>query len=181
MNIVSSIVGLAIMGVATPPMLKMSIAPAEAQVRAQNLSEAESHAVVFASTYENKPTIPVATTECPTLIGTGGGSYTVTCEGGSGRYLKTISRSFRLLVQNNNTYTNPNRQFAYATPPAYSHVECLSTDPWGVMWYNEHLAAGNLKACIPAPVWSKERYLESNPDDWLYDLSDHGYGSHPLF
>lgn len=169
------------MGIAAPPILKMSIAPAEAQARAQSLSEAESHAVVYAAAHENKPDIPVATAECPDLLNTGGGSYTITCEGGTGRYQQSISRSFRLLVQNNNTYTNPNRQFAYATPLAHSHVECLPNDKFGVVYQNAHLAAGHLGACIPHDAWSQERYDASNPNNWLYDLSDMGFGPHPLY
>ena len=106
-------------------------------------------------------------------------SYTISCSVGEGQFKQTAERSFRLEVES--TYTNPMREFAWETPSMYSHVECLSSDPWGVMWYNEHLAAGGLGACIPAPAWNQERYLESNPDDWLYDLSEHGYGKHPDF
>ena len=54
MNIVSTIVGLSIMGAAAPSILTMSIAPVEAQKRAKNLGVAETAAVVFAATYEGK-------------------------------------------------------------------------------------------------------------------------------
>jgi hypothetical protein len=79
----------------------------------------------------------------------------------------------------NNEYTNPDRSFGFETPTTYSHVECLPDDPWGVQWYNKHLKAGFLDACIPSPLWSKDRYLSSNPDNWLYDISGFGFGQHP--
>ena len=65
MNIVSTMVGLSIMGAAAPSMMTMSIAPFEAQKRAQNLGIAESAAVVFAAQpYEGKLDIPVNTDTC---------------------------------------------------------------------------------------------------------------------
>jgi len=189
MNIVSSIVGLAIMGVAAPPMLTMSIAPAEAQKRAQNLSEAESSAVIFSRANEGQQTLDMSAlpSNCPPtkVVQTALRAYEVTCEAGltasgeKGRYYKDSTRSFRLAALQQGGYTNPTRSFAFVTPDGYSHIECQTSDPWGVMWYNEHLAAGHLKACQPSILRSKTAYLDSNPDDWLYDLSDHGYGEHP--
>ena len=64
MNLVSTMVGLSIMGASAPAMMKMSIAPYEAQLRAQNLGVAESAAVVFASTYEGTLDIPQDTDTC---------------------------------------------------------------------------------------------------------------------
>ena len=49
MNIVSTMVGMSIMAGAAAPMMQMSIAPIEAQKRAQNLGIAESAAVTFAA------------------------------------------------------------------------------------------------------------------------------------
>ena len=49
MNIVSTMVGLSIMGAAAPSMITMSLAPFEAQKRAQNLGAAESSAVTYAA------------------------------------------------------------------------------------------------------------------------------------
>ena len=193
MNIVSSIVGLAIMGAAAPPMLQMSIAPAEAQKRAQNLSLAESSAVIFSSANEGKPALDLTLLpdNCPIerVTETAPRAYDVTCEAGrtasgeKGRYFKEITRSFRLAALQQSSYTNPDREFAWETPnrSGFSHIECPVNDPWGVGWYNEHLAAGHLGNCIPSPVWSSERYFESNPDDWLFDLTFWGYGVHPDF
>ena len=49
MNIVSTMVGLSIMGAAAPSMMTMSLAPFEAQKRARNLGIAESAAVTYAA------------------------------------------------------------------------------------------------------------------------------------
>ena len=64
MNLVSTMVGLSIMGAAAPSMMTMSIAPFEAQKRAQNLGIAETAAVVFAAQHENKLEIPCNTDTC---------------------------------------------------------------------------------------------------------------------
>ena len=47
MNIVGTMVGMSLMATAAPAVLQMSIAPAEAQVRAQNFAVAETAAVVL--------------------------------------------------------------------------------------------------------------------------------------
>lgn len=177
MNIVSALVGVTIMGAAAPSVMQMSIAPIEAQKRAENFGIAESAAVTYAASYEGTSNTPESTDACE--VSGNGDAYDVTCSHGEGRYQQSVTRAFRLRVTGE--YTNPLRSFAFATPLKYSHVECPVNDPWGVMYYNEHLKAGHLDACLPAPIWSEARYLESNPDDWLYDLSEHGYGRHPNY
>jgi hypothetical protein len=178
MNIVSAMMGLTIAGAAAPLLLDMSLAPVMAQKRASNFAIAESAAVVFAAAHEGEPAEPVATDTCPDLVEMEDGAYMVTCKAGQGQFAQNVTRSFRLEVTSTG-YTNPTRSFAWETPSEFSHVECPVNDPWGVGWYNEHLAAGHMKACLPAPTWSEARYLESNPDDWLFDLSSWGYGAHP--
>ena len=178
MNIISSLVGISIMGAAAPTMVQMTLAPLEAQKRAENFSIAESTAVAFAANNEGQQSVGKAPKGC-TLNTTAPSAYDITCVSGEGRFLQSVTRSFKL--RTGSTYTNPTRTFAFETPSKYSHVECPVNDPWGVMWYNDHLKAGHLDACIPSPVWSEARYLESDPADWLYDLSDHGYGRHPDF
>ena len=54
MNIVSTMVGITIAGVAAPSVMQMSLAPVEAQVRARNFSQAESAAVTFSSKFEGQ-------------------------------------------------------------------------------------------------------------------------------
>jgi len=187
MNIISTLVGLSIAGAAAPAMVQMTLAPIEAQKRAENLTVAEASAVTFSAHNEGKDDLDLSiiSENCldendePKVIETAPRAYEVTCDGGEGRYFQEVTRSFRLAPEVLGEYTNPEREFAWVAPSKYSHVECLPNDPWGVMWYNDHLKAGNLDACIPSPAWSKTRYLESNPDDWLYNLSNHGYGQHP--
>ena len=180
MNIVSVMVGMSIMGAAAPMVLDMTLAPAIAQKKAQNFGVAESQAVTFAANYEGGDEIPESSETCE-AEDIGNNSWSVTCTAGQGKFKATVTRAFRLAPDDIGAYTNPDRVFAFETPPKYSHIECPVNDPWGVMYYNEHLKAGHLDACLPAPIWSADRYFESNPDDWLYDLSDHGYGRHPDF
>ena len=187
MNITSVVVATGLMGLVAPGVANMSIQPLIAQRRATNFSIAEASAVAFSAHNEGSEELDYSNLadSCkdkdgkPMVIMTAPRAYDVTCEGGEGKYLQTVTRSFRLAPETLGEYTNPEREFAWEAPPKYSHVECLPDDPWGVMWYNNHLKAGNLDACIPSPAWSKTRYLESNPDDWLYNLSNHGYGQHP--
>ena len=37
-------------------------------------------------------------------------------------------------------------------------------DPWGVIWFNEHLAASGIDPCIPGDAWNEQKYLRSDPD-----------------
>ena len=174
----------AILGIITPVVFDVAMVPVITQAKNANFQEAELNTVMFMTkSMKDKelaavPEGCVLTEEDAELQ-----NYTIACEHGSSpRVLGKASRSFSLFDLNGTgSYDNPDRSFAFATPERYSHVECPVNDPWGVMYYNEHLKAGHLDACLPAPIWSKERYLESNPDDWLYDLSDHGYGRHPDF
>ena len=185
MNIVSTIVGITIMGAAAPSVMQMTLAPVEAQARARNFHTAESAAVAFAAANEgqNDNDLSKKPNNCfnPVQSPLDPRAFDITCWGGKNdsNYYQEVKRSYMLAPQSAGSYTNPTRSFAFATPKAYSHVECQTSDPWGVMWYNEHLAAGHLDACQPSILRSKEAYLESNPDDWLYDISDHGYGRHP--
>ena len=182
MNIVSSIVGISIMGAAAPSMINLSIQPVIAQKRAENFGIAESLAVGYSAANEGKETKQAALPKECTEDNLGDGAWEVTCRGGeeTSKYVQYVTRSYRLIPPTT-SYTNPTRSFAYESPGKYSHIECPVNDPWGVAWYNNHLAAGHLNACIPSPVWSETRYRESSPDDWLYDLSDYGYGRHPDF
>jgi len=183
MNIVSTMVGITIMGAAAPSVMQMTLAPVEAQARARNFSTAESSAVAFSAANEGQTAtdLSVLPDNCDAPIDQGGGAFDITCYGGEddSNYRQAVTRSYRLAPQALNSYTNPTRSFAFETPKTYSHVECQTNDPWGVMWYNDHLRAGHLDACQPSILRSREAYLESNPDDWLYDISDHGYGRHP--
>ena len=174
-------VGMSLMASASPVVLDMALAPVIAQKRAQNFATAETAAVTYAAQNEgSKLALTPVPSTCDRTEDVPGVAYTISCDAGEGQFRQVVERSFKVLplAQGSTTYTNPARVFAFDTPSQYSHVECQPGDPWGVIWYNEHLAAGHLKACIPAPLWSQQRYDESNPDDWLYDISGYGFGQH---
>lgn len=180
MNLTSAVVAVSLMGAAAPGVANMATQPIIAQQRATNFASAESAAVTFAALNEGRADLNnKALQDNCTLTDLTDRSYSVKCVEGEGRFLMEAERSFRLDVEPNNTYSNPTRSFAWEVPLEHSHVECLASDPWGVIWYNDHLAAGGLKACIPAAAWNQSRYDDSNPDDWLWDLSKYGFGDHP--
>ena len=178
MNLTSTLVGLSIMGASTPMIMNASLAPIMAQKRADNFGEAETLAVTYSAKNEGQLNlIGNVPNEC-TLSETEARAYTIECIVGEGQFLQKVLRSFRLAPENTG-YTNPNRDFAFDTPEDFSHVQCHPNDPWGVIWYNDHLAAGHMDACIPTVAWNSNKYFASNPDDWLYDISNFGFGQHP--
>lgn len=183
MNIVSALVGISIMGASAPMMMQMSIAPFEAQKRAQNLGVAEAQAVTFAATNEGTSSFTDLPSDCD-LSSPSDGSFTVTCTAGADtKYVQTVSRSFRSEVDSGAlgfTGAGNTRVYPNATPQDYEPHECPPGDPWGVIEVNQRWKeTWGWGACKPAVLWNKARYLESNPDDWLYDISGFGYGTHP--
>ena len=182
MNIMSAIVGVTIMGASAPMMMQMSIAPFEAQKRAENLGQAESAAVTFAATNEGNSSFTDLPSNC-NLSNPTDGSFTVTCTAGEGtRYVQTVSRSFRGEVDGASlgfTGENNARVYINAVPGKISYVhQCPPGDEWGLNWFNKTYPS--LGACTPQVAWTKAKYLASNPDDWLYDINNfQGWGSHP--
>ena len=64
-------------------------------------------------------------------------TYTIKCWEGEGQFYMEAERAFRLEVQNN-TFTNP---MPVCWSPPLNHSSPVSrNDPWGVIWFNEHLA-----------------------------------------
>ena len=186
MNLVSTLVGLSIMGASAPAMLKMSIAPYEAQLRAQNLGVAESAAVVFAATYEGTTEIPPSATGTCTSEAREGteNAYSVTCTEGDGNYVQSVTRAFRLAVPeqelNNGDGADTGREFEFETPTRYSGHQCPTYDAWGTKGYNDQYYSALGGACIPNVAFTQTRYQFSNPDAWLYDINNHnGWGQHP--
>ena len=99
MNIVGTMVGMSLMATAGPAVLQMSIAPAEASKRSQNFAVAETAAVVFSAKYEGTTDIPVDTDTCTTEAREDTeNAYSVTCTHGSGKYVQSVTRAFRLAV-----------------------------------------------------------------------------------
>ena len=185
MNLMSSIVGLSIMGITAPSMMRMSIAPHEAQLQAKNLGVAETAAVVFAATYEGGTDIPPTVTDTCTSQAREGteNAFSVTCTHGTGKYVQSVTRAFRLAVPEkelDSTSANNARQFNFETPTRYSGHQCPIHDPWGVYGYNDQYYTALNGACMPQDAWNQTNYQFSNPDAWLYDINNiKGYGNHP--
>jgi len=185
MNIVSTMVTMSIAGAMSPVLMTMSLAPAEAAKRAQNLGIAESAAVVFAATYEGKLDLPPTATEtCTSAVRENtANAYSVTCTHGSGKYVQTVTRAFRLAVPDeslDSDSADTSREFAFETPTRYSGHQCPGYDSWGVNGYNDTNYTALNGACIPKDAWNQTRYQFSNPDDWLYDINNYnGWGEHP--
>ena len=179
-NITTAIVATAIIGMAAPGVARMATQPMIAQQRASNFGIAEAKVVQFSAVNEGNEAIDMSTFDkdnCE-LTEPEARAYTIKCWEGEGQFFMEAERAFRLEVQNN-TFTNPMRQFAWAAPLNHSHHQCHANDPWGVIWFNEHLAASGIDPCIPGDAWNEQKYLRSDPDDWLWDLSNYGFGVHP--
>ena len=189
------------MGIAMPMIAQTSIQPFMAQKRAQNFGIAESQAVAFAAANEGAPSLSATPDGCDNPVELANGAYSITCtEGVDTPYVQTVTRSFRLQVCDDNDgnnghgnsggfdcsnpggggYAGNERVFANATPDNFEPHQCPSDDPWGVQYTNQQWADNwGWGACLPAVLWNKKTYLESNPNDWLYDISDYGFGDHP--
>ena len=162
------------MGVAAPQIANMSIQPFVAQKRAANFALAESAAVTFAAANEGAMSLSEPPEGCTTLQ-LNGNAYSVTCTEGEGKYVQSVTRAFRLMPEEGSNANEP-RQFQYPSRQLGAH-QCHVHDPWGMSWRQQW---PTLDQCIPAVLWSETAYLESNPDDWLWDVNRmRGYGTHP--
>ena len=185
MNIVSSIIGISIMGTAMPMVSQMTIQPYQAMKRAENFGIAESAAVVFAATYEGTLDTPVDTDTCIAAEREGTeNAYSVTCTHGSDQYVQSVTRAFRLAVPetdlNNMDGAARGRTFAYETPTRYSGHQCPVHDPWGVNGWNDQYYKALGGACKPDVAWTQTKYQFSDPDAWLFDINNiNGWGIHP--
>ena len=184
MNIVSTMVGMSIIGASAPVIMTMAIAPAEASKRAQNFGIAETAAVVFAATYEGKLDIPPTSTETCTSQAREGteNAYSVTCTHGTGKYVQSVTRAFRLAVPDSDLDdgNDSEREFAFETPTRYSGHRCPTWDPWGTNGYNDQHYSALGGACTPNKAFSQTAYQFSTPDEWLYDINNfNGWGDHP--
>ncbi len=185
MNLMSTVVGLAIMGAASPAIVKMAIAPHEAQLRAKNLGIAETAATVFASKYEGGTETPPTVTDTCTSEARENtdNAFSVTCTYGSGKYVQSVTRAFRLAVPDkelSGTGNSGGREFQFETPTRYSGHQCPIHDPWGVYGHNDQYYTALNGACMPQDAWNQTNYQFSNPDAWLYDINNiKGWGDHP--
>ena len=111
-------------------------------------------------------------------------AYSVTCTHGTGTYVQSVTRAFRLTVPDtdldNGDGATTQREFAYATPTRFSGHQCPYYDAWGVNGYNDQYYSALGGACIPSTGWTQSVYQLSNPDEWLYNINNrNGWGSHP--
>ena len=181
----ATFVGLSVMGMTAPSIMKMSIAPHEAQLRAKNLGVAESAAVVFAATYEGgTETPPTVSDSCTSEARENtDNAFSVTCTYGTGSYVQSVTRAFRLAVPDKELDATSGinaRKFSFETPTRYSGHQCPIHDPWGVYGYNDQYYTALNGACMPQPAWNQTSYQLSDPDAWLYDINNvKGWGEHP--
>jgi len=142
MNIVATMVGMSIMAGASPMLMTMAISPAEASKRAENFGIAETAAVVFSATYEGKTDLPPTSTKTCTSEARENtkNAYSVTCTHGTGQYVQSVTRAFRLAVPDSgldNSTSTAERQFEFETPTRYSGHQCPLYDAWGTLGYND--------------------------------------------
>lgn len=168
MNIVSTMVGVSIMGAISPMVLDMSMAPIIAQKRAQNFGIAESAAVVFAAQYEGTAATPVDAGDCvPTLLTPG--AWQVTCSYGENKFKQSVTRAFRTLL----APAAEESSFAFDAPASFSIWQCPPSDPFGVEGFNDQTGGW----CVPTPLTHWGNQFPIDPADWLYDLSPWYTGS----
>ena len=182
MNLISTMVGLSIMGAAAPMMMDMSLAPFIAQKRAQNFGIAESAAVTFAAANEGAIQVGSVTDGC-SLEGVNAPAYKITCPHGNKKFRQIVSRSFKLInPSTNNGGGNNNNSISFKTDPpppqSLSHHKCpggnhlpgWTADPWGTAYYNRDHLGG--KHCIPVAA-----HGGIDPEDdmstWKWDLRIH--------
>ena len=98
MNIVSAVVGSAIVAGLAPGVMNMSIQPLLAGKRAANFSAAEAMAVSYAALSEKGNELQELPDGC-TVYSIDEPAYEVSCTVGSGQFTQTIKRSFRLEIR----------------------------------------------------------------------------------
>lgn len=178
-------IGMSIIATASPGVVTMTLAPLEAAKRAENFGVAESAAVVFAATYEGTLDIPQNTETCIAAARDGTeNAYSVTCTHGTGKYVQSVTRAFRLAVPDkgldNVDSASTDRVFAFETPTRFSGHQCPQQDAWGVYGYNDQYYEALGGACTPRDIWNQSKYQFSDPDSWLWDANNfNGYGTHP--
>jgi hypothetical protein len=170
-------------------MLDMSLAPIIAQKRAQNLGVAESAAVTYAAQHEGATQLADPGDDCD-LDRTNFPAIEITCtEGKDTKYEQSVSRSFRLDLDNtdsgdNTTTPTPTRTFDIPPPPGFTGHQCQS---WTQMGTSGHGSAWNGtewtgNSCMPQEAWSNSTYVASDPDVWYWDITGvNGRGIHPDF
>lgn len=165
MNMTSVVVSTALMASFSPAVANMSLQPLMAVTRSNNFASAESTVVSFSAKAEKDNILPTTPESCD-LTDLQNGAYTISCHEGDGQFKQTVSRSFRIIDESGGS------SYPYDPPESYTHYHCPHGDPWGVVYFNDtHLNGEN---CVPVPLQSSWNFSQSDPDDWLWDISDYG-------
>lgn len=100
MNLMTTVVSAAMLGMLSPAVAHMSIQPIMAAKRADNFAAAESVAVTFAATAEKTSELPEVPDSCDLDESQSENSvYEISCSEGEGQFVQTVSRSFRLEIR----------------------------------------------------------------------------------
>ena len=102
MNLITVTVAASLMAILAPGIGEMALQPILAAKRANNFSVAESSAVTYAAISEANNKLGPAPNGC-NVIPDSSNSYTINCEEGSGQFLQSVSRSFRLQIAGQNS------------------------------------------------------------------------------
>ena len=171
------------MGVAAPSMVEMSIAPVEAQKRAENFAFAESAAVVFAAAYEGKADrdIPDPGQGSCTLDRSQKPAYTISCTHGNGKYEQTVERSFKGLTDGSSG-GDSSRNYNVPFPTlGLTGTQCHTWEQWGIDTdaFDKETGTWVKKSCTPFLLRHSSYYRNSDPNNWLYDVNNfNGWGTH---
>ena len=87
MNIMSTLVGLSIMGASTPMIMQASLAPVIAQKRADNFGEAEALAVSYSAKNEGQVDIIGQLSDKCELTENESKAYIIKCTVGQGQFI----------------------------------------------------------------------------------------------
>ena len=173
------------MGLLLPALHQIAIIPATTQAKAANFQQAEASATMFRATAITNQALGQVPSGCTLKTENADALvYTVSCtEGELTSVEATVSRTFSLIDSSSNppSVNSKARRFPFDTPDDIGRDhQCPPGDEWGV--YNWKKNFPSLGACTPQVAWTKESYLASNPENWLYDINNfNGWGNHPEY
>lgn len=190
MNLVSTMVGLSIMGAATPMLMDMSLAPVIAQKKANNYASAESITAIYQAQNQSKTDIsqldppPSDPGDCD--LNTNGLAVTISCDEGDGDFLQTSKRSF--VLTSSPTSSSSLRNNWPPKPTGFKRSPCHAEDDWGLNTsaYSADTNAWRSKPCMPLIVWNSmnmpndltSAFHKSDPNNWRYDINGFNAGYH---
>lgn len=96
MNILTTTVSAAMMGVLLPGVMTMSVAPILAGKRAENFAVAETSAVSYSAEAQDKYTLPDIPDGCEVTL-VQDRTYNITCTHGEKKLKQSVTRAFTLL------------------------------------------------------------------------------------